>query len=502
MLICANLCCEKAELLVKKGATIDAHAIFTAVNGKRCQILETLLSTGADPNMRRDSAKEDKVDWHEVSNSEQYPLWAAATIKEPYQRTTPPEIKQSKRTSQIIGILLAHGADPFALFTRKRSGSKVSHGEILLCNEDAKDNETEHNNTVLHDLLEHDKIVHPILKTVELDARSRNPDGRTVLHAASISKFGLHAPIDALFVTSDPEYQSPDSETPTFLDLLLSKGANILELDNEHRNILHLMLIAANEHSESKHPILSVLPLLRDADKSVLVNQADVYGCTPLDYAVKYAVVCLDASPAEALLEAGADPSTLNKRGENALHHLAFRVYESELVRSLFTKFLGLGLDINAADAAGQTPVFNLNKSLTRSTRLPPRGRASHATPTEALALFEDAGADLLAKDKQGRGLLHIVVRQKDPVDYAGIRSFQAISTMGSSVARFELLLRKGLDALMEDNRKRTPLDIAAACDNEKILKLFDKDNVRNKVLTEEIESALVEDYDSDDIGF
>ena len=409
---------------------------------------------------------------------------------------------------RTIEILLAHGADPLAVFKRKQRYCKARRSEILLCVEDeqekiARDAEdkAEYDTTVLQDLLEHDKIVHPILKTVDLGSSSGTADGRTMLHAASLSKFGLHAPIDALFTTSDPKYESADGKTPTFLDLLVSKGANVLQLDNEHRNILHLMLIAMNEHPVSEHPILSTLPLLSDADKSIMINQADAYGCTPLHYAVLYAVVRLDVSPVEVLLEAGANPSALNKRGESILHLLAFRIHESKAIRTLFEKFLTLGLDVNAANNAGQTPVFNLNKSISISHCSAPDDKTDYVAPAEALSLFEDAGADLFAKDKQGRGLLHIVVQARDPATgYLTIEREK--SSVRSTVRRFELLLGKGLDALMEDDQKRTPLDIAAAYDNEKILKLFDKDNVRNNVSAEEIECGPPEDYDSDDMGF
>jgi hypothetical protein len=38
------------------------------------------------------------------------------------------------------------------------------------------------------------------------------------------------------------------------------------------------------------------------------------------------------------------------------------------------------------------------------------------------------------------------------------------------------VLMRKEVDPMMEDGKKRTAFDVAAACKNESVLKLFEKD--------------------------
>ncbi|KAJ4294202.1 hypothetical protein N0V90_007892 [Kalmusia sp. IMI 367209] len=481
---------DLVKILVKNGATVGPDALIAAVSLKKDKVLEALLSTGADPNMRRRSGSKSKgVSGDRSAIWEEYPLYVAATRHEIHHTPmTDEQREKQKAASRIVEILVAHGADPFASFERNNPNYVNIQSDIdeyninkdtALVTTKAQDTKYESETvTILHDSLANNSLVHPMLELAGLNPDRRDAKGRTVLLAACLSRFGVCSPIDSLLESNNKDYRSSRS---TFLDHLLALGADISAVDNEGRNILHLMLAAPNVHPASSHPILPVLPRLTDT-KEYLVNQADVYGITPLHLALRYAVSRSDGSAAEALLEAGADPFVTDKNKNTALHILAYLVDKSAAVRSLFSTLLDRGLDINARNVCGETPLFNVNKSLPKSY-LPPTSTKEFISSAEALALFEDAGADLFAKDKQGRGLLHIAAR----------------SVEKNAATRFELLTRKGLDAVMEDEQKRTALDVAAACDNQKVLRLFDKDNVRNHVTAEEIE---YEEYDSDDMGF
>ncbi|KAJ4356516.1 uncharacterized protein N0V89_004550 [Didymosphaeria variabile] len=496
---CLALACDDSamvKLLIQKGATVDAHALFAALKYKLVDVLETLLSTGVDPNIRRppDYNSRGHVG-DKVSALEEFPLWVAATRHGiEAERTLNEKRKATDTALKLVNLLLAHGADPFAMFEKKNPShvSKRDDGAIeeeghdsSLISAEELDAESELQTVcILHDLLENDSLVHPLLTLSNLDPQRRDSRGRTVLHAACRSRAGIRAPIDTLLTEIDPEREDPGNETPSFLHHLSSRGADVLAVDNDGRNILHHMLAAPKVHLNSCHPMLRVLALLSKADTAALINQTDVYGNTAIHLALRYAIWQSDATLVEALLAAGADPSVQDNRGNNALHILAYRVLESEATRVLFSSMLEHGLDVNTRNASGQTPVFNLNKPFPSYIDQVACNNEEYITPAQTLALFEDAGADLFLRDKQGRGLLHFAARW----------------TGKNRATRFELLVNKGLDAMIEDERKRTALDVAAACDNQSVLKLFDKDNVRNKVTAEELE--FEPEYESDGLGF
>ncbi|KAL1606531.1 hypothetical protein SLS60_003936 [Paraconiothyrium brasiliense] len=477
---------EMVKLLVQRGATADANALFAAINYKLADVLDTLLSTGIDPNIHRQPESNSQGHGYRVSASKEFPLWVAAVRPDNEEEKTPSEKRVATDTAlELVNLLLAHGADPYMMFERENLNhvSNLYDGDIedadrvssLISAEELGAEKKLQTVSILHDLLENGSLVHILLTFLDLDLQRRDCRGRTILHAACRSRPGVHvAPIDTLVPGIDPERQDSESEAPSFLYHLSSQGADVLAVDNEGRNILHHMLAVPNRYRRSCHPIHRALILLSGADTTALINQKDVYGNTPLHLALRYAIWQSDASPAEALLTAGADPFAEDNRGNTALHILAYRVPKSEASRSLFSRMLELGLDVNTRNASGQTPVFNLNKPMPSYIRHLVDKKEETITSAQALALFEDAGADLFVRDKQGRGLLHVAARARHKYRATG----------------FELLVNKGLDAVMEDERKMTPLDVAAACKNQSILKLFDKDNVRNKVTAGELERA------------
>lgn len=70
--------------------------------------------------------------------------------------------------------------------------------------------------------------------------------------------------------------------------------------------------------------------------------------------------------------------------------------------------------------------------------------------------MLQRVGADFFAKDAKGRGLLHVAASR--------------------SVRIFSDLMELGLDTMLEDDAQQTPLDVAAAFENESVLQLFEKD--------------------------
>ena len=487
---------EMVKLLMERKAPICADSLFMAIDGMHVDVLKTLLSAGGDANMRLGVTKPPPISRTSRKSRERgtkmellfgipaqevYPLYAAA-MKHGIQNSSlsAAEKRQcSHKAVQLVEALLASGADPFAtLRTIKpdygRDVEEETEDETvraLLLEHNFSDEEYE-DVTLLHELLEENELVHPILDLATLDANHRDAKGRTVLHVACHIDQGIGAPIDSLLASSDPGVKST---LPSYLDCLLARGADPLATDNEGCNILHHMFQTKNRYRKSEREIHTITRVAKAY--LGLVNQANVCGKTPLHLALKHAIWQSDTAPAQALLEVGADPFAVDDDRNGSLHILALHIYQSSSIRSLFTQLMDRNLDINARNNRGETPVFNLNKRtpspLTRAFK-----KEEVVSATEALLLFEKAGADIFVRDKEGKGLLHIAAKEAEEpnkdVHFTGLCGDE--QSAESCTARFEVLMKRGLDPLIEDSQKRTALDIAVACGKESILKLFKKD--------------------------
>ena len=130
--------------------------------------------------------------------------------------------------------------------------------------------------------------------------------------------------------------------------------------------------------------------------------------------------------------------------------------------------FIAAGVSPNARNLAGNTPLFPFILSST------PLHSWSDGTPTyhrDSVNLLIDAGCDVFATNNKGEGLLHYAARmdQGDTMGYGESRKKEIVDT-------FQMLMERGLDPRMEDVEGKTPLDIAAACENKGILKLFERE--------------------------
>lgn len=83
-------------------------------------------------------------------------------------------------------------------------------------------------------------------------------------------------------------------------------------------------------------------------------NQRDVQGNTPLFYSIR----SHRDTEVQLLLDAGADPFLMNNDGNNLLHVLASSLTNDERCY-LFERFVHHGLNINARNLQGETPVFD-----------------------------------------------------------------------------------------------------------------------------------------------
>jgi ankyrin repeat protein len=214
-----------------------------------------------------------------------------------------------------------------------------------------------------------------------------------------------------------------------------------------------------------------------------LVDQYNIEKSTPLHIALKQIAF---STPATIFLDNRADLHSIDGDGNIMLHLLVTNTWyigsAGELtghIPSMFNRLLAGGLDINATNKAGETPIFAFfreGKVSLRDRENPlPRFREEYIYD-----FFTQHGADWRVLNAKGQSLLHVVAG-KSPLDKSalGSSSFSSRSPSDSddqsthACKRFQTLLVLGLDAGLEDKDGRTPLDVAAGSGQTKILELF-----------------------------
>ncbi|KAF6802340.1 hypothetical protein CSOJ01_11656 [Colletotrichum sojae] len=464
------------RFLIEKGAEVKADAVFAAIDECQADGLEALLSAGVSPNLRYEKNSADDNSrcfthrWSrtDVANGEMYPLHHSVTmLKRPENAVMSREHKLA--VCKMIKILLTHGADPLAKFTRctTRECSHQASDEVLLNNqlsgfpsgsfdEEAKDeskkpdltaeSEKHEECVVLHQLIKDGHIVDPILTARDLDWDFPDARGRTPLLAACYSRQGPDQPFGSLVETA---WQSDMPTGRSLFEHLIQLGADPKVRDLDGSNALHHML-RERKFLETGRPA----PILKSLEYMVVnhpgtINQRDKDGKTPLQLAVNRAAEDKKTTTeAEMLLKAGADPLVADNEGTTVLHILARR-FRYKALQSLFQELIARGCDVNARDHLGESPLFKyfqdfpvLQSSRQEVLWFHDEDRKLWDEDA-ALAIFEEAGADFALRNYEGMGLLHVAAK--------------------GGCERFKGLMARGLDPMAEDNHRKTALDVAAA---------------------------------------
>ncbi|KAF5012306.1 hypothetical protein FDECE_1687 [Fusarium decemcellulare] len=511
-LSCAHHDVDMIRLLKAHGAKVTAHELSSAITARDVRGLKELLFGGADPNMSGCKPSDD--DWTgemklNTSRSppsllsegrpcgvyEQYPLFEASLRSSGYHYDHHWEVmdhsRELKLLTQLMHVLLDHGADPWAVFSVARRCPKTERGLI------------HEETTVLHEILAQGVVGDYLLQVPGLDVNRRDSAGRTLLLASCQSHTG---PDFVLSLTQERDQQV------SIFQRLISLGADLEARDQYGRNALHFMIGDEATHLIDRFKLSFEYAL----DKAPgIINQADSDGRTPLYYAVRRGAQRKDLRLAEMLLSRGADPLVVLDDGENLLHVLG-PYLKVDHARRLFVDLVNRGLDVNKRNAEGKTPLFawygrghdhrlfilekgdetreerKRKAAEKKKKKMKKKNGASISDDTEnndcrpseekedsdddmgfcfpedelkelkdPMLMLKTMGADFFARDNQGRGLLHIV----------GDKSEE----------RFQELMDLGLDTMLEDDAQQTPVDVAAANNNQGVLRLFVKKDEEEK---------------------
>ncbi|KAJ5613645.1 hypothetical protein N7528_007299 [Penicillium herquei] len=436
---------ELIKMLLAHGAKVSAAAIFSAIELGNVELLEFFLSQGDLANERRpDPGTVERIrplDQTRIPVAEIFPLFHAATFK-PSSRGPVEDLDLKPLRGRMMTALLENGADPYATFVKLHRVEDISvKDEEELSESDSSEVKWEPETcTVIHQILRAGEICEPLLELPSLQLELRDSQGCTLILCTGLTER---------------------------LRRLIDRGAEISAQDNSGQTIAHRLV--------QQNPDWKTIRILRDlfTRDPRLVHMTDKAGDTPLHYVIRARVIHFEYI--DLLLEHGADPLQPDPEGNTALHFLSRKPFTH---RGRIQQFLNLGLDINSRNKEGNTP---LSRYIARGLLRPggyfmPTAETEASGDNDGLLFFQELEADFFTVNNSGASLLHVVAGRT--VGNGGhYRKDELEAPTKNLVQWFKYLMDIGLDTMLEDAQQRTSLDIAAACGNEHILKLFKEKN-------------------------
>ncbi|XP_071085792.1 ankyrin repeat domain-containing protein 50-like [Haliotis cracherodii] len=228
------------------------------------------------------------------------------------------------------------------------------------------------------------KGVVEFLKTKGADLSVVDDDSNNILHVACI---GGHPELVKFVVslnTLDVNSKGQHQQTPvrmvdfgkhrTAFDLLVSKGADLSQVDDKGENILHVACLEGH------------LDLVKDivTNHRVDINSRGRYGRTPVMKAAEKG----HKEVLDLLKSSGGDVTLKDDNGNNILH-VACIGGHVEMVKFVLSQGL---VDINSRGQYGRTPAM----------------MAAGSRHIEVIQALKDTGADLSLTDDDNNNILHV----------------------------------------------------------------------------------------------
>ncbi|KAI9710146.1 MAG: hypothetical protein M1820_002948 [Bogoriella megaspora] len=469
------------KLLIANGAKGTDRAVVSAIDNFNADMLEVLISSGADPNSCPDVSNlpMSRIQGFIGNTDHEYmpPLLYTARVRNM-------KSENLDRASPLVSLLLRFGADPYLDYHQEVFPGK------LVEDEDSGSEPTQtwdarakvkykvdyEKRSVLHEVLRAgpaQAVIQPFLDAPSFDLERKDPNGQTLLLAACAGvpdarmddksekpRQNLFAMPAGAEKDGDAIAGSKESQSPTLAEKLLSLGANLFARDNHQRNVLHATL--ERDRSGTLTNPNTVKLILSKAPKLCL--QTDRKNQTPLHLALR----SLHAGIIHSLLDAGSDALLPDRAGNTGLHFMAKKLTNDNAAKPLFARFLSLGVDINARNNRGETPLFPFATAGLGGDFNSIYG-PSETEWEEFLAFLLEEGADLYARNGSGENLLHILAQHRAALRMKWDRTDVTV------VDRFKHLLAMGLDPMIEDSKQRSAIDVASAYGNDGIVKLFER---------------------------
>jgi len=356
-----------------------------------------------------------------------------------------------------------------------------------------------------------------------INPNALNKDGQSALHLAVTTKnlkminllLKNNADIDLLNINGEtPLVDACKDKKPHFTTILilLSKGANFNAVTADRKQNL-LCLLAT--HSDNLTLIERIIQTY-----GVDINQPDITGRSPLIYACIANIITI----AELLIKHGANVNQTDQSGNiaasfalrncnaamlrlliannidlsrhntqlgNILHLAAsLSIYESN--DEIINLLLSTGMNINAKNSQGTTPVMIVMQSINNM---------------DCLNLFLRHGASLQETNNKGETCLHIACQYSD-IDFvektihAGI-NIDAVTTEGKTplyyacqginIAAFNLLIKYGANPFITTYKQKTLLH--KACTTDMLLLIKAVLDTQIPINAKDSENATALDY-------
>lgn len=302
---------------------------------------------------------------------------------------------------------------------------------------------------------------------------------------------------------------SGQTETKVY-DALIKAGANVKERNHDGASLLLLAIPNDNDLTLTNYFI----------SKGLSLNDIDAAGNTAFNYAaksgninlmktlvqkgVKYndnaMIMAAQGTRASAngmevyqfLESLKIKPTAINSNGENALHYIARKPKQEEIIRYFISK----GVDVNQPDKDGNTAFMNasaanrdtatielfashvkninqVNKKGVSALAMAVRGNSA-----DVVALLINKGANMNAVDVEGNNLAYYLIQSYNPQAFER----QAANNGGARVDDFGLKLKllqdKGFNFTAPQKDGNTLYHLAIAKNNLSLVKRIEKLNV------------------------
>ncbi|KAH6953359.1 ankyrin repeat-containing domain protein [Fusarium avenaceum] len=321
--------------------------------------------------------------------------------------------------------------------------------------------------TLIHFLLEWSDhaVIDALLQepcVSKVDFSRREQQGRTMLMAACDWRGTLPG-----YNTRARRPQIPQTSSPL---CILDLGVDATLVDDAGRTALHHLM------DNPGYPDEVLLEFMNRKEVASTLFQRDNDGYMPFHRALGN----LRPEICEAFLVKGADLLEPDPQGRTALHYIASqcllqnrdledssRTYRElgdeyfEKCIVICRKFLAQGGSINAPDHDGNTPLHAYFSMLDPKS-WKEKVETCHMDHYDTL-FPKESDVNIFVANNVGETLLHTIAS----------RAQSDCTVKVHDKELFVMMMNKGLDPLREDDKGRSALDIASACDKDDIVGLF-----------------------------